>query len=95
MRVPQILILALSLGLVAGYAWSAMMPRRAHVRIPRAETAVPIAIPETAADKEWEDRAQEDEARPDDHLSVTGGSTSSGTPEPGPAPTSCSNCGNG
>lgn len=67
MRVAQILIAAVTLGLAAGYAWSALLPHKAHVHVPRPATVEPIVIPETAADKQWADRAQDKAAAFDDN----------------------------
>jgi hypothetical protein len=61
MRIAQILVAAVILGLAAGYAWSAMAPARAHLHVPRAGSAPTIVIPESEADRAWAARAEGDD----------------------------------
>ena len=57
MRAVQIMVAAVLLGLLGGYAWSSMQRRPLHVRIPKAINPRPVELPETASDKEWAARA--------------------------------------
>lgn len=59
MRAVQILVAAVILGLLGGYGWSAMKPRKTHIEIPKPAFAIPPDAPDTPSDKEWEKRAQE------------------------------------
>jgi hypothetical protein len=59
MRAVQILFAAVILGLVGGYGWSAMKPKKTHVEIPKAAFAIPPDAPLTSSDKEWAARGEE------------------------------------
>ena len=59
MRAVQILVAAVILGLLGGYGWSAMKPRKAHVEIPKPAFAIPPDAPQSASDKEWAKRGEE------------------------------------
>lgn len=59
MRAVLILFAAVMFGLAGGYGWSAMTPARAHVRVPKPVDATPPPIPESAADREWAERAMD------------------------------------
>jgi hypothetical protein len=58
MRTVQILVAAVILGLLGGYGWSAMAPRRTHTQIPRAAFSIPPDAPESSSDKDWAERAE-------------------------------------
>ena len=59
MRAVVILAGALTLGLVAGFGWSALDRAPAAVKIPKAVTPKPVEIPQSASDREWAARAAE------------------------------------
>lgn len=62
MRAVQVLVTAVILGLLGGYGWSAMKPRKTQIEIPRAAFAIPPDAPESSADKEWASRAEQKSA---------------------------------
>lgn len=57
MRAVQIMMAAVMLGLLGGYAWSAIERRPLRAHIPKAVNPHPVELPETASDKEWAARA--------------------------------------
>jgi excalibur calcium-binding domain-containing protein len=59
MRAVQVLIAAVILGLLGGYGWSAMAPRKTHMEIPKAAISIPPDAPETSSDKEWAARGED------------------------------------
>lgn len=59
MRAVQILVAAVILGLIGGYGWSALGPKRFQERIPKAVYAIPPDAPQSASDKEWADRGED------------------------------------
>jgi hypothetical protein len=60
MRALIILAASATLGLGAGYGWSALTPTRPQVEIPKAVTPKIVEPPQTDSDKEWAARAVED-----------------------------------
>ena len=59
MRVVLIFAAAVMFGLAGGYAWSAFSAPKPHVHVPKARTALPPPVPESAADKHWTERAED------------------------------------
>ena len=57
MRTVFILVGAVTLGLAAGYGWSALNPARPPVRIPKPVTPKLVEAPQSASDQEWAARA--------------------------------------
>jgi len=57
MRAVAILTGAVTLGLAAGYGWSALNPARPAIRIPKAVTPKAVEVPQSASDQEWASRA--------------------------------------
>ena len=53
MRAVLILAGAVTLGLAAGYGWSALNPVRPAVHIPKAVTPKLVEVPQSASDREW------------------------------------------
>lgn len=59
MRVLLILAAAVMFGLAGGYAWSAFSAPKPHVHVPKARIALPPPVPQSAADKQWTERAED------------------------------------
>ena len=59
MRAVVILAGALTLGLVAGFGWSALDRAPPAMKIPKAVTPKPVEIPQSASDQEWAARAMD------------------------------------
>ncbi len=57
MRGVQILVAAVLLGLLGGYAWSALQLRAPHLHIPKAVSPKAFEVPQDASDKEWAARS--------------------------------------
>lgn len=57
MRTVFILVGAVTLGLAAGYGWSALNPARPPVHIPKPVTPKLVEAPQSASDQEWAARA--------------------------------------
>ena len=64
MRSVLVLISAILFGLITGYAWSAMSSPKPHARVPRAVEAKVPATRETPADRQWEERADDNAVAP-------------------------------
>ncbi|HEX3422229.1 MAG TPA: excalibur calcium-binding domain-containing protein [Sphingomicrobium sp.] len=62
MRALQLIIAAVILGVAGGYAWSAMAPHKTHLTIPKAVYAIPSDAPQSASDKEWAARGDDDKS---------------------------------
>ena len=62
MRAIAILAGAVTLGLAAGYGWSALTAPRPAVKIPKAVTPRLVEIPQSDSDKEWAARALDKQA---------------------------------
>lgn len=61
MRAVPVLVAALMLGLMGGYAWSSMAPSKPNVHVPAVITPKPIEIRESPSDQEWASRALQKE----------------------------------
>ena len=59
MRAVLIFVAAVMFGLAGGYAWSVMSRPAAHVDVPKVPKTKPLAIPESAADEDWQTRAED------------------------------------
>lgn len=59
MRSLMILLAALMFGLAGGYGWSVMARRPQHVRVPKVPKPEKLVVPESAADRQWAERADE------------------------------------
>lgn len=59
MRAVLVLVAAVMFGLAGGYAWSALATRPRHVHVPKPVEATPPPLAETAADREWHERADD------------------------------------
>jgi len=59
MRAVLIVLAAVMFGLAGGYAWSAIGRPPVHVHVPKVPKTKPLVIPETAADEEWQIRAED------------------------------------
>jgi hypothetical protein len=57
MRMMQIVLAALMLGLVGGYGWSAMSRHAPPSHIPKAVTPAQVELPQTADDRQWAARS--------------------------------------
>jgi hypothetical protein len=62
MRAVYVLAGAVTLGLAAGYGWSAMNPARPAAKIPKPVTVKPVELPQSASDQEWAARSLGEEA---------------------------------
>lgn len=60
MRPFLILAAALMFGVAGGYGWSDLTRPAPHVHVPKVPKAKPIVIPETTADKQWQERADDE-----------------------------------
>jgi hypothetical protein len=56
----RILVAAVVLGLAAGFAWS-IVPRSVHPHVPRAVNPKPAFLPQSAEDKDWSVRAENED----------------------------------
>jgi hypothetical protein len=59
MRAAYIFAAAVTLGLGAGYAWSAMAPRTAPAAVPKGVTPKEADAPESVEDRKWAARSEE------------------------------------
>jgi len=59
MRAVLILMAAVMFGLAGGYAWSAMSRPAPHAHVRKVPKTKPLVIPESAADQDWQARAEE------------------------------------
>jgi len=59
MRAVLILVAAVMFGLAGGYAWFVMSRPAAHAHVRKVPREKPLAIPETAADQDWQTRAED------------------------------------
>lgn len=60
----MVLVAALMFGVLGGYGWSVMARRPQHAHIPKVPKAEKLVIPDSTADKQWEERADENEVAP-------------------------------
>ena len=64
MRSLMVLLAALMFGLLGGYGWSVMARRPQPAHVPKVPKPEKLVIPDSAADKQWEERADENEIAP-------------------------------
>lgn len=64
MRSLMLLFAAVMFGLLGGYGWSVMARRPQHVHVPKVPKPEKLVVPESAADKQWAERAAENDIAP-------------------------------
>lgn len=60
----MLLAAAVMFGVLGGYGWSVMARRPQPAHVPKVPKPEKLVIPDSAADKQWEERADENDAAP-------------------------------